>query len=81
MTMQDSVESSLYIKEMLHDVLSDERGVKLPTEHVTDNISLKNAIYSNSQVIDNRLRFGITQTGDRQRRDVSLMHFRRKDVG
>ena len=32
MTMQDSVESSLYIKEMLHDVLSGKRGVKLPIE-------------------------------------------------
>ena len=46
MTMQDSVESSLYIKEMLHDVLSGERGVKLPIEHITDNISLMNVIYS-----------------------------------
>ena len=53
MTMQDSVESSTYIKEMLHDVLSGERGVKLPIERITDNISLKNAIYSNSQVKDN----------------------------
>ena len=44
MTMQDSVESSLYIKEMLHNVLSGERGVKLPIEHITNNIYLKNAI-------------------------------------
>ena len=55
MTMQDSVASSLCIKEMLHDVLSGERGIKLPLEHVIDNISLKNAIYSNSQVKDKRL--------------------------
>ena len=59
MTMQDSVESSLYIKEMLHDVLSSERGVKLPIKHITDNISLKNAIYSNSQVKDKRLRIDL----------------------
>ena len=59
MTMQDSVESSLYIKEMLHDVLSGERGVKLPIEHITDNISLKNAIYSNSQAKDKRLRIDL----------------------
>ena len=60
MTMQDSVEISLYIKEMLFDVLSSEieEGVKLPTEHVTD-ISLKNAIYSNSQVKDKRLRIDL----------------------
>ena len=45
MAMQDSEESSMYIKEMLHDVLSGERGVKLPIKHITDNISLKNAIY------------------------------------
>ena len=55
MTMQDPVESSLYVNKMLHDVLSGERGVKLPIEHVTDNISLKNAKYSNSQVKDKRL--------------------------
>ena len=59
MTMQDSVESSLFIKEMLHDVLNGERGVKLPIEHITDNISLKNAIYSNSQVKDKRLRIDL----------------------
>ena len=43
-TMQDSVESSLYIKEMPLDALSGEieGGVKLPIEHVTNNISLKN---------------------------------------
>ena len=52
--MQDSAESSLYIKEILLDVLSGERGVKLPIKHVIDNISLKNAIYSNSQVKDKR---------------------------
>ena len=57
MTMQDSMESSLYIKEMLHDVLSGEK--KLPIEHITDNISLKNAIYSNSQVKDKRLRIDL----------------------
>ena len=45
MTMQDSVESSLYIKEMLHDVLSCERGVKLPIEHIINNMSLKNILY------------------------------------
>ena len=56
MTMQDSVESTLYIKEMLLDVLSGERGVKLPTEHITAITSLKNAIYNNSQVKDKRLR-------------------------
>ena len=57
MTIQDSVESSLYIKEMLLDVLSGELkgGVKLPVGHVT-NISLKNTIYCNSQVKDKRLR-------------------------
>ena len=60
MTMWDSVESSLYIREMLHDVLSGERGVKLPLEHITDNISLKNAIYSNSQVKDKTLRIDLT---------------------
>ena len=59
MTMQDFVESSLYIKEMPHDVLSGERGVKLPIEHITDNISVKNAIYSNSQVKDKRLRIDL----------------------
>ena len=59
MTMQNSVESSLYIKEMPHDVLSGERGVKLPIEHITDNISLKNAIRSNSQIKDKRLRFDL----------------------
>ena len=58
MIMQDSVESSLYIKEVLPDVLSSEieGEVKLPIEHITDSISLKNAIYRNSQVKDKRLR-------------------------
>ena len=58
MTMQNSVENSMYmyIKVMLLDVLSGERGVKLQIEHITDNISLKNAIYSNSQVTDKKLR-------------------------
>ena len=59
MTMQDSVESSMYIKEMPHGIFSGERGVKLPIEHITDNISLKNAIYSNSQVKDKRLRIDL----------------------
>ena len=59
MTMQDSVESYMYIKEMLHDVLNGERGVKLPIEHITDYISLTNAIYSNSQVKDKRLRIDL----------------------
>ena len=56
--MQDSVESSLYIKEMLLDVLNGEieGGVKLPIEHVTDNIYLKNAMYSNCHLKDKRLR-------------------------
>ena len=58
-TMQDSLESSMYIKDMLHDVLSGERGVKLPIEHITDNISLKNAIYNNSQVKEERLRIDL----------------------
>ena len=69
-TMQDSVESSLYIREMLHDVLSGERGVKLPIEHITDNISLKNAIYSNSQVKDKRLRIDLASL-KQEIRDVS----------
>ena len=50
-----------YIKEMLLDVLSGEfkRGAKPPIEHVTDNISLKNVIYSNNQVKDKRLRIDL----------------------
>ena len=52
---------------MLHDVLSGERGVKISLEHIIDNISLKNAIYSNSQVKDKRLRVDLAS----QRRDTS----------
>ena len=46
---------------MLLNVLSGEfeGGLKLPIEHVADNISLKNAIYSNSQVKDKRFRIDL----------------------
>ena len=59
MTIQDSVDSSLYIREMLHDVLSGKRQVKLTIKHITDNISLRNAIYSNSQVKARSLRIDL----------------------
>ena len=59
MTMQDAIENALFIREMLSEMLSGERAEKLPIVHITDNISLKNAIYSNHQVNDKRLRIDL----------------------
>ena len=59
MTVQDAVENSMFIREMLSEMLSGERDHKLQIEHITDNISLKNSIYSNRQVNDKRLRIDL----------------------
>ena len=75
MIVQDSVDISLHIKEMLLDVLRGEieGGVKLPIEHVSDNISLKNAIYSNSQIKDKRLRIDLALLKQETGREETLV--------
>ena len=55
MTMPDSVENTLYIKEMSLDVFIGGGGAKLPIGHVTRNIFLRTVLHRNSQVKDSRL--------------------------
>ena len=59
MTMQDAVENAMFIKAMLIDILGCERKLELKIELVTDNKSLTEAIYRNTQVSDKRLRIDI----------------------
>ena len=58
LTLEESIEDGLFIKELLCELFREEaREIKL--QSVTDNKSLKNAVYSTSMVKNKLLRINI----------------------